>query len=82
MEALCDASKPGRFFRQVCRIRRGDGVLRWAEISGQFDFAAEGEPLRFVGVLADVTERMEVIPRSEGGLPAVLQEWGRGDHAD
>lgn len=62
LEALCDASKPGRFFRQVCRIRRGDGVPRWAEISGQFDFAAEGDLVRFVGVLADVTERMEGNP--------------------
>jgi PAS domain S-box-containing protein len=41
------------------RICRQDGTIRWLEVNGQFEFAADGSPLRFVGVNADITERKQ-----------------------
>ena len=45
------------------RLQRGDGEWIWAEFSGQFDFGEDGEPRRFVGVVADVTERRKIEER-------------------
>jgi PAS domain S-box-containing protein len=43
--------------RVTCRIRRqNDGALRWLEIIGSIDRAADGAPERMLGVLRDVTE--------------------------
>ena len=41
------------------RICRKDGTTRWIEVNGQFEFAADGSPLRFVGVNADITDRKQ-----------------------
>jgi len=40
-----------------CRIRRRDGKIRWVEFVGQFEYSPDGEPMRMVGVAADVTQR-------------------------
>jgi signal transduction histidine kinase/GAF domain-containing protein/CheY-like chemotaxis protein len=45
------------------RLQCGDGEWIWAEFSGQFDFGEDGEPRRFVGVVADVTERRKIEER-------------------
>ncbi len=45
------------------RLRRDDGQWIWAEFSGQFDFAPDGEPRRFIGVVADVTDRRRIEER-------------------
>jgi PAS domain S-box-containing protein len=44
-------------FQAVCRIRRTDRSRRWLQIDGKFAAAAAGEPLRLVGVVADITKR-------------------------
>jgi PAS domain S-box-containing protein len=38
------------------RICRRDGTIRWIEVNGQFEFAADGSLLRFIGVNADITQ--------------------------
>ena len=40
------------------RFRRGDGALRWAEITGLLHRAADGTPLHVVGTGLDVTDRV------------------------
>ena len=58
-KAIADATAHDGAFRQRCRVRRKDGVLRWLEFSGQFEVSPTGAPLRLVGVIADVTEQIE-----------------------
>lgn len=44
---------------KVCRVRRkSDEQMRWLDISGRFEFGADGVPDRLVGVVADITERV------------------------
>jgi PAS domain S-box-containing protein len=63
--ALAEGMKPGRLFHTICRIRRqNDGQLRHVEFSGRFERTPEGVPLRLMGVLSDITERV----RAEQGL--------------
>jgi PAS domain S-box-containing protein len=56
-EALQRSIRNGGNFHAVSRIRRKDGLVLWLQIDGKFEFADTGEPLRFFGVVADVTAR-------------------------
>jgi signal transduction histidine kinase len=47
----------GRSLHLSCRIRRKDGAQRWIQIDGKFEFSADDEPLRLIGVIADITTR-------------------------
>src|SRR5262249_51015409 len=58
-QALADGMKSGRPFHTVYRIRRKDGALRWLDLAGIFELDREGEPMRMIGVLADITERKQ-----------------------
>jgi len=42
-----------------CRIHRADGVERWITSVGEFYMDSGGEPVRAVGVVRDITERMD-----------------------
>ena len=42
-----------------CRVRHKDGSWRWLFVRGRAQFGADGEPLRMVGMMTDVTERRE-----------------------
>jgi len=42
-----------------CRIHRVDGVERWITAVGEFHTDSNGEPVRAVGVVRDITERMD-----------------------
>ena len=42
-----------------CRVRHKDGSWRWLFVRGRAQFDADGEPLRMVGMMTDVTERRE-----------------------
>ena len=39
------------------RVRRRDGAYYWIEANGRVDFAPDGTPLRFPGVLIDIHDR-------------------------
>ena len=41
----------------TCRIRLKTGEERWLQIDGTYERSELGEPLRLVGVAADITER-------------------------
>jgi PAS domain S-box-containing protein len=43
------------------RHRRGDGTVRWLEAHGRLTLDAEGAPRELLGVVHDVTERMELL---------------------
>ena len=42
-----------------CRIQRVDGVQRWIGAEGEFHTDADGEPVRAVGVVRDITDRKD-----------------------
>ncbi len=63
-EARQDALRAGGNFHAICRIRR-KSELRWLQIDGKFELADTGEPLRFVGVIADITERKRLEQEAE-----------------
>lgn len=56
---LAEATRRGDTFHRSCRIRRLDGESRWVELSGQFEGGPEGKPKRLIGVMADITDRVE-----------------------
>jgi len=55
-----------RYFEAAYRhIRRDDGAVRWLLLRTSAEFAADGSPLRVVGVVMDITERKEAEDRVE-----------------
>lgn len=60
------------------RVVRDDGSVRWLQGTGEVQFDALGEPLRFIGVSFDVTERraahaaLEAADRRKDAFLAVL----------
>jgi PAS domain S-box-containing protein len=58
--ALTEAMKPGRRFEEACRIWRKEGELRWIQYSARFDLSQDGQPLRLVGVVKDITDEKRV----------------------
>lgn len=54
----------------VHRIRRGDGQFMWVRAAGRFVYDEHGKPIRFVGVLADVTDAK----KTEARLEQLVQE--------
>jgi PAS domain S-box-containing protein len=54
------AVETGTDWRIICRIRRGnDGALRWVEARGAPMPEPTGDVVRYVGIISDITERME-----------------------
>ena len=47
----------GGAFRCEYRVRQQDGCYRWIEASGHCELDAEGQPVRFPGVLIDIESR-------------------------
>jgi PAS domain S-box-containing protein len=50
----------GGAYSHQYRVRRADGKYYWIEANGRVDFASDGTPLRFPGVLIDIDERRSV----------------------
>ncbi|PKL75417.1 MAG: hypothetical protein CVV27_15495, partial [Candidatus Melainabacteria bacterium HGW-Melainabacteria-1] len=62
---------------QICRVIRPDGQIRYMESHSQAYLHADGTPKRMVGVVQDVTERMESelqIRRSKAEIEASHHE--------
>jgi PAS domain S-box-containing protein len=56
---LTEAKQTGTLLPTSYRIRRQDGTTRWLEVNGQFEFATDGAPVRFLGANVDITERKQ-----------------------
>jgi PAS domain S-box-containing protein len=74
--ALNSAIRTGTNSHVVSRIRLKDGSQRWLQMDGTYELAATGEPLRLVGVIADITERktLEQEAREHSERLVTLQE--------
>jgi PAS domain S-box-containing protein len=55
--AIDDAIARGGAYAHQYRVRRADGRYYWVEANGRVDLDADGQPLRFPGVLIDVEHR-------------------------
>src|SRR5690606_36434785 len=56
-QLMAEAMSRGGSYRAEYRVRRADGHYYWVEAVGRCDLGAEGEPLRFPGVLVDIDAR-------------------------
>jgi len=54
--AISKATETGGELHTACRIRLKTGEERWLQIDGTYERSDLGEPLRIVGVAADITE--------------------------
>ncbi len=55
-----EASARGGSYRAEYRLRQSDGSLRWVEANGRVTLDGNGRPLRFPGVLIDISERKRI----------------------
>jgi PAS domain S-box-containing protein len=60
-----------------CRILWSDGTVRWIATQGKFYYAADGTPVRMLGIAVDISERKraeESLRRSEAEAQARAEE--------
>jgi PAS domain S-box-containing protein len=63
MAAIAEVKGRGGAYAHQYRVRRDDGLFHWIEANGRVDLAQDRTPLRFPGVLLDITERREAEAR-------------------
>jgi PAS domain S-box-containing protein len=56
-KAVADARQSQKPYVAEFRVIRSDGTVRWVTATGQFYYAANGDPERMLGMAADITER-------------------------
>ena len=59
-DAIKEAIARGGSYAHQYRVCRADGKYHWIEANGRVDYALDGTPQRFPGVLLDVEERRAV----------------------
>ncbi len=70
-QAIKDRS---RFDMDYKVIRPSDGQVRWVWAIGQFDYDDEGNPIRLIGTIQDITERKlaeEILTHSRAEIRAI-----------
>jgi PAS domain S-box-containing protein len=63
--AINRAVQTGADLHVTCRIRLTTGEERWLQIDGTYERSDSGEPLRLIGVAADITERKILEQRAD-----------------
>ena len=58
-----EACVTGKPYSMIHRLVRPDGNIRWVHEIGQFEYDADGQPIREVGTIQDVTEKKEAEDR-------------------
>jgi PAS domain S-box-containing protein len=58
------AIQTGADLHVTCRIRLKTGEVRWLQVDGRYERSDSGEPLRLIGVAADITERKRLEQRA------------------
>lgn len=73
---VAEAMRKGGPYRAEYRVFRSDGGWRWIEANGHVELDAEGQPVRFPGVLIDIDRRRAAeftMRRSEARFRALAQ---------
>ena len=79
--AIEEAAREGRRFDMEYRIRQPDGSLRWVAARGWVEQDKAGRPVRFPGVLIDITERkraLMALRESDERLRMAIDQTGLG----
>ena len=61
----CIKYKTYQYTNQYKIIRLSDNSERWVKVNGKFELDAEGEPLKFIAAIMDITEYMYLIRQKE-----------------
>jgi PAS domain S-box-containing protein len=67
-EAVDQARRNHSSYAAEFRVVHKDGTVRWISATGEFHYSKRGEPLRMLGIAADITERhqnQEALIKSE-----------------
>jgi len=56
-KAVADARQGRKPYLAEFRVVRADGTMRWITARGKFYYAPNGDPVRMLGMVADITER-------------------------
>ncbi|HEX7288032.1 MAG TPA: PAS domain S-box protein [Candidatus Angelobacter sp.] len=59
-QAVDTARRNHEPYRAQFRVLWPDGTVRWVAASGKFYYAANGEPLRMLGIAQDITDRKQI----------------------
>ena len=73
LEAVARAVETGETYAADYRVRSHDGQFHWVAVRGHVEYDADGKPLRFPGVLVDITERKEAENERERLIEALGQ---------
>ena len=71
-QELYTAVKEGTY-NAMCRIAVGDGTIRWVETNAEFIYDENGNPVKGIGIVQDLTERVlaeEALRRKDADLNA------------
>lgn len=55
--AIQTAMRAGAAYTNECRLLLPDGTVRWVMGSGEFHYASDGQPIRMLGTVVDITDR-------------------------
>jgi len=62
-QAVNDARVGRTNYHAKFRLMRSDGTVRWLDATGKFYYAADGEPIRMLGIATDITQRVHLEDR-------------------
>ena len=80
-KAVHDAMQSHGPYAAEFRVVRLDGTERWVTARGKFSYAANGEPLRMLGMATDITETKlaeEAVRESRARLSLILESTAEG----
>lgn len=78
-EAALAAARDGRStYSHSFRVRLPDGAVRWHSARGRYFYAADGAPVRMLGVLRDVTDERRAVDASEEKYRTLFETMTQG----
>nr|WP_306268873.1 GAF domain-containing protein [Pararhizobium sp. IMCC3301] len=83
-ETIEKALQTAGHFRAEYRVRHADGNYRWVEANGRCEHDANGQALRFPGILIDIEQRRRIetdLERREADLALLLDATADGFYA-
>lgn len=70
-QAIEAALRSGEIFNQDYRVRSLEGEERWITARGRCFYGLDGQPVRFPGVVYDITPQMEMVQRLKASQAAL-----------
>jgi PAS domain-containing protein len=77
-EAVDQGRRNHSSYAEEFRVVHEDGTVRWITATGEFQYSKRGEPLRMLGIAADITERHRNQEARHQVRRTILQSISRG----